>query len=61
MLREKKGGLFMVREIIHDPILLAGKSSPAGPEGLRQYRIMGQGFSARILQHEIDHIHGVRI
>lgn len=51
----------MVKERIHDPILLAGTSSPAGPEGLRQYRIMGQGFSARILQHEIDHIHGVRI
>lgn len=24
----------MVRELIHDPILLAGKSSPAGPEDL---------------------------
>jgi len=42
----------MVKELMHDPIFLGGKSKVATIEDLQ---------NAQIIQHEIDHCNGVLI
>lgn len=56
----------MIKELIHDPILLARKSEVATKEDLQtaefQTRIKTfTGFPAQIIQHEVDHCDGVLI
>ena len=61
----------MVKQLIHDPILLAKKSAPATKEDLQTaqdlldtlifHKETCVGFTAQIIQHEIDHCNGILI
>ena len=49
----------MIREIIHDPIMLKINSKEATADDMQI--AIDLGFTAQIIQHEIDHCNGVLI
>ena len=51
----------MIKELMHDPIFLAGKSEVATKEDLQARTKNFTGWTAQIIQHEVDHCNGVLI
>lgn len=50
----------MVKGLVHDPMFLAQKSEPA-TEADAPKKDKFNGFTAQIIQHELDHVNGVLI
>lgn len=52
----------MIKELMHDPIFLSMKSEVATKEDLPAFFVLSfSGFTAKIIQHKIDHCNGVLI
>jgi peptide deformylase len=51
----------MIKELMHDPIFLAGKSEIATKEDLQVAQDLLDTLTAQIIQHEVDHCNGVLI
>ena len=51
----------MIKELMHDPIFLAGKSEVATKEDMQTRTKNYEGWTAQIIQHDVDHCNGVLI
>jgi len=51
----------MIKELMHDPIFLAGRSEVATKEDLQTRIKTYTGWTAQIIQHEVDHCNWVLI